>query len=62
MFRDTEVLYEELAANLESPVEFYVYNSDTDEVRMAVVMPSDMWGGPNCGLLGNSSEQSYTVL
>ena len=33
MFRDTDVLYEELAANLETPVEFYVYNSDSDEVR-----------------------------
>ena len=27
------MLYEELAANLETPVEFYVYNSDSDEVR-----------------------------
>ena len=36
MFRDTDVLYEELAANLESPVEFYVYNSDSDEVRTYV--------------------------
>jgi hypothetical protein len=76
VFRDTDVLYEELAANLETPVEFYVYNSDSDEVkfksfialwelfasyltfycswyfqvRIAVVMPSDQWGGD--GLLG----------
>ena len=28
------MLYEELAANLETPVEFYVYNSDSDEVRI----------------------------
>ena len=33
VFRDTDVLYEELAANLETPVEFYVYNSDSDEVN-----------------------------
>jgi hypothetical protein len=32
VFRDTDVLYEELAANLETPVEFYVYNADSDEV------------------------------
>ena len=34
MFRDTDVLYEELAANLETPVEFYVYNADSDEVLL----------------------------
>ena len=34
MFRDTDVLYEELAANLETPVEFYVYNADSDEVPL----------------------------
>lgn len=91
VFRDTDVLYEELAANLETPVEFYVYNADSDEVpsnsfdhrnpsrnfsliplipsyasllrklipynlglwqvRIAVVMPSDQWGGS--GLLGD---------
>jgi hypothetical protein len=33
------------------PVEFYVYNSDTDEVRVAIIMPSDQWGGQ--GILGN---------
>lgn len=93
MFRDTDVLYEELAANLETPVEFYVYNADSDEVpsnsfdhgnpsrkfslmslipsyaspspklilhnlglrqvRIAVVMPSDQWGGS--GLLGENA-------
>lgn len=41
VFRDTDVLYEELAANLETPVEFYVYNADSDEV------PSDSFDHRN---------------
>jgi hypothetical protein len=55
VFKDTDVLYDELAANVEIPVEFYVYNADTDEVRIVVVMPSDQWGkagDQDCGLLG----------
>jgi hypothetical protein len=32
------------------PVEFYVYNADSDEVRVAIIMPSDQWGGE--GILG----------
>ena len=55
VFKDTDVLYDELAANVEVPVEFYVYNADTDEVRIVVVMPSDQWGAAgdlDCGLLG----------
>lgn len=51
VFKDSDVLYEELAQNIERPVEFYVYNSDSDEVRVVVLMPSDQWGG---GLLGAS--------
>lgn len=55
VFKDTDVLYDELASNIEIPVEFYVYNADTDEVRIVVVMPSDQWGttgDQDCGLLG----------
>lgn len=40
VFRDTDVLYEELAANLETPVEFYVYNSDSDEVKFKYFLSS----------------------
>mmetsp|Transcript_34917 Transcript_34917/g.33213 ORF Transcript_34917/g.33213 Transcript_34917/m.33213 type:complete len:321 (-) Transcript_34917:63-1025(-) len=57
VFRDTDVLYEEVAANVEAPIEFYVYNSDSDEVRIAVVMPSDQWGGE--GLLGAGVAQGF---
>lgn len=34
------MLQEELQENLDRPVEFYVYNSDTDEVRVVVLMPT----------------------
>lgn len=33
-------MFAELNENLDKPVEFYVYNTDTDEVRTVVIMPS----------------------
>lgn len=50
VFKDTEVLYQELKENIEKPVEFYVYNSDRDEVRVILLMPTTDWGGE--GILG----------
>ena len=50
VFSDTDALYEELSSHIDIPVEFFVYNSDSDEVRRVVVMPSNQWGGN--GLLG----------
>jgi len=52
VFKDTDVLYDELNANIDKPVEFYVYNSETDEVRVLVIMPNNQWGGE--GILGAS--------
>jgi len=49
-FLDADSLSQELLSNLDKPVEFYVYNSDTDEVRMVVIMPTEDWGGE--GVLG----------
>jgi len=57
VFKDTEILFEELSKNLEKPVEFYVYNSQTDEVRVTVLMPTDQWGGE--GILGASVAHGY---
>ena len=57
VFKDTEILFEELSKNLEKPVEFYVYNSLTDEVRVTVLMPTDQWGGE--GILGASVAHGY---
>lgn len=54
VFRDTDVLYEELAANLETPVEFYVYNADSDEV------PSNSFGHRNSSR--NSSLMSFNPI
>jgi hypothetical protein len=34
------VLQAELLEHLDRPVEFYVYNTDSDEVRVVVLMPT----------------------
>lgn len=52
VFTDTDVLYDALNANIDKPVEFYVYNSESDEVRITVIMPNNQWGGE--GILGAS--------
>lgn len=49
-FNDTDVLYNELKENIDKPVEFYVYNSDRDQVRVVLLMPTVDWGGE--GILG----------
>jgi len=62
VFKDTNVLYDELAGCVDVPVEFYVYNADTDEVRIVVIMPTDSWGRPgdvDCGLLGADVAHGY---
>jgi hypothetical protein len=56
-FRDTDILFAELRAHLERPVEFFVYSSITDEVRVVVLMPSEDWGGE--GILGANVAQGY---
>ena len=57
VFKDTDILFEELKIHLEKPIEFYVYNIDTDEVRVVVIMPSNQWGGQ--GILGASIAHGY---
>lgn len=34
------MLHQELLDHIDRPVEFYVYNTDTDEVRVVVLMPT----------------------
>jgi hypothetical protein len=41
-FTDADVLQQELVAHIDRPVEFYVYNTDTDEVRVVVIMPTEV--------------------
>ena len=43
-FVDTDSLGKELEKYVDKTVELYVYNSDLDEVRVVVVMPSRSWG------------------
>jgi hypothetical protein len=39
-YKDTEVLFDSLMANLDQPMEIYVYSKKTDEVRTVVLMPT----------------------
>lgn len=57
VFKNTDILFDELRDNIEKPVEFYVYNSDTDIVRVVTVMPNEQWGGE--GILGASVAHGY---
>lgn len=52
VFKTTDALFAVLQSNIEKPVEFYVYSTVTDEVRVVVLMPSAHWGGE--GILGAS--------
>lgn len=60
-FADTLTLDEECNSHVDTPVEFYVYNADTDQVRVATVLPTRDWGPPNShkGLLGASVAFGY---
>lgn len=48
VFKDPNILLEEVTAHLDQPMAFYVYNTKTDEVRVAVVLPTNAWGGEGC--------------
>jgi hypothetical protein len=56
-FKDTEVLFEDLKSHLEHPLEVYVYNSESDEVRNVIILPTEEWGGE--GILGGSVAFGY---
>jgi len=57
VFKDTDILFEELKEKIDKPVEFYVYNSESDEVRVVVIMPNSSWGGS--GILGANVAHGY---
>lgn len=48
VFKDTETLYEEVKKSLDSTIEFYVYNTEKDTVRVVVIMPTYNWNGEGC--------------
>ncbi|RYG63209.1 hypothetical protein EON64_16375 [archaeon] len=58
------MLEAELTAHLERPVEFFVYNVQTDEVRVCVLMPSLDWGagGAGDGVLGAQVGHVYSYV
>ncbi|CAJ0576190.1 unnamed protein product, partial [Mesorhabditis spiculigera] len=50
--KDNDVMKEVLKQHIEKQLELTVYNSKTQSVRQATIVPSNMWGGQ--GLLGVS--------
>ena len=54
---DTSTLATLLQANIDRVVEFYVYNTDSDVVRVVALMPTWSWGGG--GLLGAEVGTGY---
>lgn len=48
VFKDPDVLEEVLGRTLEQTVDFYIYNTETDTVRTATLMPNLKWGGRGC--------------
>mmetsp|Transcript_7952 Transcript_7952/g.10589 ORF Transcript_7952/g.10589 Transcript_7952/m.10589 type:complete len:439 (+) Transcript_7952:172-1488(+) len=47
-FRDPDSFLEELVQSLEQPMEIFIYNTESDEVRTCVILPSRKWGGEGC--------------
>ncbi len=45
IFKEPNLLFNELQLYINKTLEFYVYNSVTDEVRNIIIMPSNEWGG-----------------
>jgi S1-C subfamily serine protease len=60
VFKDTGALDEEVRKFLDSTVEFFVYNTTTDEVRVVVVMPTENWNGQGC--LGKKPTRIFVSL
>ena len=48
VFSDADALLDECQLHLDAAIEVYVYNVDSDEVRVAVVVPTYQWGGDGC--------------
>jgi predicted metalloprotease with PDZ domain len=57
VFKDTDTLFDEVQKHLDSTLEFFVYNTATDEVRVVVIMPTNNWNGKGC--LGLSVGHGY---
>ena len=56
-FEDTSSLSETLHRNIDKVCEIYVYNTDSDVVRVVALMPTWSWGGG--GLLGAEVGTGY---
>ena len=57
VFREPSDLSHAVMGHLNKPLNLYVYSALTDAVRVATVIPSDLWGGG--GLLGCETGSGY---
>ena len=57
VFREPSDLSHAVMGHLNKPLNLYVYSALTDAVRVATVVPSDLWGGG--GLLGCETGSGY---
>ena len=57
VFKNPDVLFEEVTRNIDCPMEIYVYNTETDSVRTAIILPTYNWDGDGC--LGASVGHGY---
>jgi hypothetical protein len=51
VFFDSDDFYDEVEDSLDQPLQVYVYNIESDEVRQCQITPTRNWGGP--GILGD---------
>lgn len=57
VFSDSDVLTDECLRHLDKSLEIYVYDVDTDQVRVVAVAPTYSWGGHGC--LGANVAHGY---
>mmetsp|Transcript_8670 Transcript_8670/g.25294 ORF Transcript_8670/g.25294 Transcript_8670/m.25294 type:complete len:136 (-) Transcript_8670:1351-1758(-) len=57
VFKNPDILFEEVLQHIDTPLEMYVYNTETDTVRTVVILPTHNWGGE--GSLGASVGHGY---
>lgn len=56
-YPSTNDFYDDLSNSINRPIELYVYNSESDEVRVTIIMPCNDWGGE--GIIGASIGNGY---
>lgn len=59
VYPDMDLLFKDLQENLNKPMELFIWNSETDKVRIVIIMPSLDWGTNNTSILGATIAHGY---